>query len=65
MRVSRLLTPLPPSTLDSVNSVEQAAEEFAARAGFDPDAVPNISMAVREAAINAVMHGNSHDPAKC
>ncbi|HXE07633.1 MAG TPA: ATP-binding protein [Acidobacteriaceae bacterium] len=53
-----------PSTLDSVNSVEKTAEEFAARAGFDVDTVPNIVMAVREAAINAVMHGNAHDPAK-
>ncbi len=44
--------------------MEKTAEDFAARAGFDPDAVPNISMAVREAAINAVMHGNCHDPAK-
>ena len=53
-----------PSTLESVNSIEKTAEEFAARAGFDEDTVPNIVMAVREATINAVMHGNSHDPAK-
>jgi serine/threonine-protein kinase RsbW len=52
------------STLDSVNSLEKAAEEFAARSGFDEDTAPNIAMAVREAAINAVMHGNSYDPHK-
>jgi serine/threonine-protein kinase RsbW len=60
---SRLSLTLP-STLESVNSVERTAEEFAAGAGFGEDTVPNISMAVREAAINAVMHGNSYDPAK-
>jgi serine/threonine-protein kinase RsbW len=53
-----------PSTLESVNSIEKTAEEFAARAGFDEDTVPNIVMAVREATINAVMHGNAHDAAK-
>jgi serine/threonine-protein kinase RsbW len=52
------------SSLDSVNQVEQAAEEYASKAGFDEDTVPNIAMAVREAAINAVYHGNAYDPAK-
>ena len=52
------------STLDSVDKVERTGEEFAARAGFDEDTIPNIAMAVREAAINAVLHGNSYDPAK-
>ena len=44
--------------------VERTAEEFAERAGFDEDTVPNIAMAVREAAVNAVIHGNSYDPTK-
>jgi serine/threonine-protein kinase RsbW len=52
------------SSLDSVNRVEQAAEDYAQRAGFDEDEVPNIAMAVREAAINAVVHGNAYDAAK-
>ena len=52
------------SSLESVNTVEKTAEEFAARAGFDEDTVPNIVMAVREAAINAVLHGNAYDPTK-
>jgi serine/threonine-protein kinase RsbW len=52
------------SSLSSVDKVEQTAEDFAARAGFDEDTVPNIAMAVREAAINAVLHGNAYDPAK-
>ena len=52
------------STLESVDTVGRTAEDFAQRAGFDPDTVPNIVMAVREAAINAVMHGNSYNPTK-
>ena len=49
------------STLDSVNKVEQTAEDYAQRFGFDEDSIPNIAMAVREAAVNAVVHGNNYD----
>lgn len=52
------------STLDSVNRVETAAEECARRAGFDEDTVPQITMAVRESAVNAVIHGNGYDEGK-
>jgi serine/threonine-protein kinase RsbW len=52
------------STLETVNKVEQIAGEFATRAGFDEDTVPNIVMAVREAAVNAVIHGNNYSPEK-
>jgi len=52
------------STLESVSRVEQEAEHFAERAGFDPDEVPHIAMAVRECAINAVMHGNAYSETK-
>jgi serine/threonine-protein kinase RsbW len=52
------------SNLESVDKVERTAQEFAERAGFDEDTVPNIAMAVREAAINAVLHGNAYNPAK-
>ena len=53
-----------PSSLESVDTIEHTAHEFAVRAGFDEDTVPNIAMAVREAAINAVLHGNAYNPAK-
>jgi serine/threonine-protein kinase RsbW len=53
-----------PSSLESVDTIENTAHAFAARAGFDEDTVPNIAMAVREAAINAVLHGNAYNPAK-
>ena len=52
------------STIESVDTVERTAEDFAQRAGFDADTIPNIVMAVREAAVNAVLHGNAYDPAK-
>ena len=52
------------SSLDSVNKIEQIAEQYAERAGFDEDTVPHIAMAVREAAVNAVLHGNAYDSNK-
>jgi serine/threonine-protein kinase RsbW len=52
------------SSLDSVNKIEQTAEQYASRAGFDEDTIPHIAMAVREAAVNAVLHGNAYDPHK-
>jgi serine/threonine-protein kinase RsbW len=52
------------STLDSVNHAETTASEIAAKAGFSEDEQSNIAMAVREAAVNAVLHGNQRDPAK-
>ena len=50
--------------MDSVGEVEAAAEKFATDAGFDEDERFRMAMAVREAAVNAVLHGNEYDPAK-
>lgn len=52
------------SSLESVDKVEQTAEQYAKQAGFDEDTVPHIAMAVREAAVNAVLHGNAYDKHK-
>ncbi len=52
------------STLETVNEAEALAVRFAEESGFDESDVMQISLAVREAAINAVMHGNQRDPAK-
>jgi len=52
------------STLETVDNAEQTATRIAAEAGFEEDEVMRISMAVREAAINAVLHGNAYDPVK-
>lgn len=52
------------STLETVNQAEATAGKFAQQAGFDRDTADQISMAVREATVNAVLHGNKYDPAK-
>jgi serine/threonine-protein kinase RsbW len=52
------------SSLGSVDKIEQLAEQCAQRAAFDEDTIPHIAMAVREAAVNAVLHGNAYDTAK-
>jgi serine/threonine-protein kinase RsbW len=52
------------STLKTVDNAEQEASRIATQAGFDEDQVLQISMAVREAAVNAVLHGNAYDPGK-
>jgi serine/threonine-protein kinase RsbW len=52
------------SELGSVQVVEELAERFAAEAGFDEDTVSHIAMVAREAAVNAVLHGNKYDAAK-
>ena len=48
--------------MESVGEVEAAADKLAAEAGLDEDQRFHIAMAVREAAINAVLHGNEYDP---
>jgi serine/threonine-protein kinase RsbW len=52
------------STLETVENAEQTATQLATEAGFDEDEVMRIAMAVREAAVNAVLHGNGYDPQK-
>ncbi|MFN2975533.1 ATP-binding protein [Terriglobus aquaticus] len=53
-----------PSTLATVDRMEQEAERFATEHGFGEDDAANIAMAAREAAVNAVMHGNSYSSDK-
>lgn len=52
------------STLETVNSAEETAGRLASEAGFEDEEVMKISMAVREATVNAVLHGNAYDPGK-
>ncbi|HVP50136.1 MAG TPA: ATP-binding protein, partial [Candidatus Bathyarchaeia archaeon] len=52
------------STLESVNKAEEMAGQTAKDAGFEEDVRDGITMAVREAMINAVLHGNAYDPNK-
>jgi serine/threonine-protein kinase RsbW len=50
--------------MDSVAEVEATAEKLTAAAGMDEDESFRVVMAVREAAVNAVLHGNAYDPTK-
>src|SRR5512142_803356 len=52
------------STLESVNQAEETARRMAVQMGFAEEDVYGISMSVREATINAVLHGNAYDPQK-
>jgi serine/threonine-protein kinase RsbW len=52
------------STMESVSEIESVAEKMATAAGFDEDTTFHITMAVREAAVNAVLHGNEYDPTR-
>jgi serine/threonine-protein kinase RsbW len=50
--------------MESVEVVEEAADQLAVEAGLDEDQRFHIAMAVREATINAVLHGNEYDPTR-
>jgi serine/threonine-protein kinase RsbW len=50
--------------MESVSEVEAAADKLAGEAGLDEDERFKITMAVREAAVNAVLYGNDYDPTK-
>ena len=52
------------STMESVDEIESAAEKLAADSGLDENECFHVAMAAREAAVNAVLHGNEYDPAK-
>jgi serine/threonine-protein kinase RsbW len=51
-----------PSEIKLVDLVHSAAEKMAELAGFDADEGLNVGLAVREAVINAIVHGNGEDP---
>jgi serine/threonine-protein kinase RsbW len=50
--------------MESVGAVEAAAEKLATEAGLGEEERFHVTMAVREAAVNAVMHGNEYNPKK-
>jgi serine/threonine-protein kinase RsbW len=52
------------SSLETIDSAEEKATRIAADLGFGDDEVMQISMAVREGAVNAVLHGNAYAPDK-
>lgn len=52
------------STLETVDHAEETATRIATELGFGEEEVMQISMAVREGAVNAVLHGNAYAPDK-
>lgn len=52
------------STLESVDNAEQLVLEVASSAGFPEEELHQISMAVRETVVNAVVHGNRYSAHK-
>ena len=53
-----------PSEIRLIDLVHSASEKMAELAGFDADDSLNVGLAVREAVINAIVHGNQRDPAR-
>jgi serine/threonine-protein kinase RsbW len=49
------------STLDSVDSAEALVLKHARELGFSEDDLHDLGMAVREAMVNAVVHGNRYN----
>jgi serine/threonine-protein kinase RsbW len=49
------------STLDSVDAAESLVLELAQQSGFEEEDLHKIGMAVREAMVNAVVHGNRYN----
>jgi serine/threonine-protein kinase RsbW len=52
------------SSLESVDAAETSVLKVAEEAGFDEEALHKIGMAVREAMVNAVVHGNRYSARK-
>jgi serine/threonine-protein kinase RsbW len=52
------------SRIAYVDLVHEVAEDLAREAGFPKNAALNIGLAVREAVINAIKHGNSMEASK-
>jgi serine/threonine-protein kinase RsbW len=48
------------SSLETIDSAEEKATRIATELGFAEDEIMQISMAVREGAVNAVLHGNAY-----
>ena len=51
-----------PSEVRLIDLVHAATEKMAEYAGFSADEALNVGLALREAVINAMVHGNRQDP---
>ena len=64
MTASGKITVSVASRVAHVDLIHAISDQVAAIVGFDGDEVLNLGLAVREAAINAIKHGNQMDPRK-
>jgi serine/threonine-protein kinase RsbW len=53
-----------PSEVKLVDLVHEASQKMAELAGFEEGDALNVGIAVREAVINAIVHGNQRDPSR-
>jgi len=53
-----------PSIVERIDQVQLVADDMSRKAGLAGDELYWMGMAVREAIINAIVHGNQNDPAK-
>ena len=53
-----------PSEIRLVDMVHEVSQNLAEMAGFTPDDALNVGLAVREAVINAILHGNGKDASR-
>jgi serine/threonine-protein kinase RsbW len=53
-----------PSIVARIDQVQLVADDMSREAGLAGDELHWMGMAVREAVINAIVHGNQNDPAK-
>ncbi len=53
-----------PSVFEMIDLVQALVDQLGRMLGFDEDVQHWVGVAVRESVINAIKHGNRHDPAK-
>jgi len=53
-----------PSTFEMIDLVQVVSDHVCRLAGFGEEALHWVGVAVRESVINAIKHGNRHDPEK-
>jgi len=49
------------SAVEALKFVDQVSQQFASMAGLDEEGAHTFGIAVREAAVNAIRHGNAND----
>ena len=53
------------SAFEMLDMVQLVSDQVGRQLRFDEDALQWVEVAIRESVINAIKHGNRHDPQKC